>query len=144
MSQNYEYSLSLRFHHPSIDPLAISKELRMRPKGHWRAGSPRKNPVGRPLGGTRHDTYWSKGITPGFVKVPGNKLAERALSLLLKRLAAHKRFLSRLRGSGGAVEIWISTYGTSNYSLVATPETIRALSNLGATLIIDTYPCRQN
>src|SRR5882762_5634902 len=109
MSQRYEYCVGLRVHHPSIDPRAISRKLKMRPHISWRVGEPRVTPAGILLSGIRRDTYWAKTITPGWAKVPAGKFAEEKLIKLMKRLRPHARFLRGLRRTGGTVEIWLSS-----------------------------------
>ena len=144
MSQRYEYSVGLQMHHPSIDPRAISRRLKMRPRISWRVGEPRVTPVGTPLSGIRQDTYWSKTITPGGAKVPRGRIAEEKLATLMKRLRPHASFLKGLRRTGGTVEIWISSYSTANYSFTLEPALIKSIHDLGCELIIDVYPYRQN
>jgi hypothetical protein len=143
MSQRYEYSIGLRVHHPSIDPLAISRELKMRPRISWRAGEPRTTPTGTALPGRRTGTYWSKAINPHGTKVPTGKVAEEELRKLVKRLRPHGRFVRGLQRTGGTVEIWLSSYSTRNYSFIFMPELMQSIQNIGCTLIVDVYPYRQ-
>jgi hypothetical protein len=144
MSQRYEYSVGLRVHHPSIDPRAISRGVKMRPRVSWRAGEPRATPVGTGLPGTRKDTYWSKTINPRGTKVPSGKAAEAELRKLVQRLRPRGRFLKRLQRTGGTVEIWLSSYGTTNYTFIFVPELSKSIHDLGCQLIVDIYPYRQN
>jgi hypothetical protein len=46
----YEFTISLRIRHPSIEPLTITKMLGIEPQHTWKAGDARRSPVG---GGTR-------------------------------------------------------------------------------------------
>lgn len=124
MSQRYEYSIALRVHHPSIDPRAISRKLKMRPRIYWRVGEPRASPTDTPMPGIHNDTYWSKTLTPGGVKVPTQKTAETKLT--------------------GTVAIWISSYSTTNYSFIFEPTLIQSIHDLGCELIVDVYPYPQN
>jgi hypothetical protein len=143
MSQRYEYSLALRIHHPSADPRNISRALRMRPRVSWRVGEPCVSLGGTPLPGLRSDTYWSKNVTPGGVKVPRGSVAEVSLTTLMKRLRRHARFLRTLLRTGGRVEVWLSCYGTQNYSFIIPPTLIASLNALGCQFIVDVYPYRQ-
>jgi hypothetical protein len=143
MSQRYEYSLALRIHHPSLNPRDISRALGMRPGVSWHVGEPRVSPDGAPLPGVRRDTYWSKTLTPGGVGVPRGTLAEAKVSALMKRLRGKATFLSRLRRTGGRVEIWISSYSTHNYSFVLPPALVTSISKLGCEFVVDIYPYRQ-
>jgi hypothetical protein len=88
--------------------------------------------------------YWYKTITPGGVKVPSEKIATQTISELLIRLRRHAQFLRRLKRSGGIIEIWLSTYSTTNYSFILTPELIESIGRLGCVLIVDVYPYKQN
>jgi Domain of unknown function (DUF4279) len=144
MSQRYEYSVGLRIQHPAVDPRAISRSLGMRPRISWRVGEPRVTPVGTLLPGLRRETYWSKTITPGGVKVPSGKVAEQTLTKLVKRLSPHRAFLRSLQRTGGTAQFWLSSYSTSNYSFVFTPSLIGLIHDLGCEVIVDVYPYRQN
>jgi hypothetical protein len=143
MGQRYEYCLALRIHHPSVNPREISRTLRMRPRISWYVGEPRASLSGAPLPGVRNDTYWSKTITPCGVKVPRNHVAEVKLTTLVKRLRRHASFFQKLRRTGGRVEVWLSTFGTRNYSFIFPPGLIRELNALGCEFIVDIYPYRQ-
>jgi hypothetical protein len=116
----------------------------MRPRVSWRAGEPRATPAGTALPGTRKDTYWSKTINPRGTKVPSGKTAEAELHKLLRHLRHHARFLKGLLRTGGTVEIWLSSYSTTNYSFIFVPELIKSIGDLGCQLIVDVYPYRQN
>jgi hypothetical protein len=143
MSQRYEYSLALRIHHPSLDPRDISRALRMRPRISWRVGEPRASLSGETLPGVRRDTYWSKTLTPGGIKVPRGTTAEAKVTTLMKRLRGRTVFLRRLRRTGGRVEIWISSYSTHNYSFVFPSALATSFAKLGCEFIVDVYPYKQ-
>jgi hypothetical protein len=96
------------------------------------------------LSGIRKDTYWSKIITPGGTEVPAGKIAGDNLTKLMKRLGPHRRFLRGLQRTGGSIEIWLSSYGTTNYSFIFAPALIESIHDLGCKLIVDIYPYRQN
>ncbi|MDE2447742.1 MAG: hypothetical protein KGO22_02145 [Gammaproteobacteria bacterium] len=51
----YEFTVSLRIRHPTIDPATISAMLGIEPQHTWRAGEPRCDPAGAELGGAHHD-----------------------------------------------------------------------------------------
>jgi hypothetical protein len=57
-TKEYSYDVSLRFHHPSIDPAVITAALCLKPRWAWRAGEPRRTPRGDPLEGERRNSYW--------------------------------------------------------------------------------------
>lgn len=143
LTQYYEYSLCLRMHHPSMDPKVISRRLRMRPGISWRVGDERVTPTGRRLEGHRHDTYWSKTITPGGIKVPSGRTAEHKVAQLMKRLRPHAQILAEICNTGGRVELWISSYGVRNYSFIFPPELVASIHALGCELILDVYPYKQ-
>src|SRR6185312_5049318 len=54
----YEFTVSLRIRHPTIDPDTITAALGIQPQHCWRAGEPRCDPAGAELGGTYRDSYW--------------------------------------------------------------------------------------
>lgn len=143
-THGYEYSVDLRMHHPSIDPKLISRKLRMRPVHSWRVGDRRMTPAGTQLEGHRQDSYWSKPITPKWVRVPSGNTAEDKIAKLIERLRPHTRFLKHFRTTGGRVEIWLSSYSTRNYCFVLSPRLVESIQRLGCELILDIYPYQQN
>lgn len=59
----YEFTVSLRIRHPTIDPAKISAALGIEPQHIWRAGEPRCDAAGVELGGAHHDSYWMGRLT---------------------------------------------------------------------------------
>jgi hypothetical protein len=139
----YEYTVGLRIHHPSLDPRRISRRMKMRPHISWQVGDARTTPKGNPLPGVRADTYWSKSLISGWVRVPRGKSAEDALAQVLRPLRAHARFLRGIRSDGGRIELSLSSYSTRNYAFVFPPSLIKLIDRLGLDFIVDVYYPKQ-
>ena len=58
----YQFSISLRIEHPSMDPARITKGLSVEPIRAWQAGMARTTPKGAPLAGTYRESYWNSGF----------------------------------------------------------------------------------
>lgn len=54
----YEFTISLRIRHPSIDPSTITGTLGIEPPHTWKAGAPRRDSGGEDLTGVYRDSYW--------------------------------------------------------------------------------------
>jgi hypothetical protein len=54
----YEFTISLRVRHPSIDPAAVTQTLGIEPQHTWKAGAPRCGPTGEALEGVYRESYW--------------------------------------------------------------------------------------
>src|SRR5205807_10497461 len=53
----YEFTISLRIRHPTIDPAAITRMLGMEPQHTWHSGAPRRGPAGEALDGVYRESY---------------------------------------------------------------------------------------
>ncbi len=54
----YEFTLSLRIRHPSVEPAEITRNLGIEPQHTWRAGDPRRDVAGSEINGTYRESYW--------------------------------------------------------------------------------------
>src|SRR5207248_6512513 len=52
----YEFTISLRIRHPTIDPAAITRMLGMEPQHTWHSGAPRRGPAGEALDGVYRES----------------------------------------------------------------------------------------
>jgi hypothetical protein len=60
----YEFTISLRIRHPSIEPHTITKTLGIEPQHSWKAGDARRSPAGEALEGSYRESYWIARLMP--------------------------------------------------------------------------------
>src|SRR2546430_16547983 len=61
----YEFTISLRIRHPSIEPSTITQTLGFEPQHTWKAGDPRRIPAGEAREGASRESYWMGRLMPG-------------------------------------------------------------------------------
>lgn len=132
----YRYAVSLRFRHPGIDPREITAALGLKPSTSWRADDPRTTPTGRPLGGTRRETYWTCNVAEGGA--PPDSLAN-ALHAVLDTLEPHKALFARKRAEGGRAEFFIGWYIKDSGGEDLDQTLLRRLVEMQIDLGIDSY-----
>jgi hypothetical protein len=135
----YRYSISLRLTHPSIDPAAISKALKLKPSRSWRAGDVRTTPTGSPLKGMWRETYWTSGnLLRG--KWPRGKDLRDAIDELVRQFRARKNFFHKVRDEGGRIEFFIGWFFLGNSGDVLDCDLLARLAELRIDLSFDIYP----
>lgn len=65
MGNPFDYHISFRVTHPTLDAGTITAQLCMTPKFCWTVGEPRKTPKGTPLDGVREESYCTFDIGSG-------------------------------------------------------------------------------
>jgi len=136
----YEFTISLRVRHPSIDPSAITEALGINPQHTWRAGQPRRNEAGEPLDGDYRESYWMGRLmqTPEL-----SSDASSVESVVLNTLALLRRseqFLARLSVEGGVAELHVSLYARENFRLDFPAESLTLLGRFGLAIALEIYP----
>jgi hypothetical protein len=132
--KDYEYIVSLRFWHPTIDPREISSELGRQPGRQVRIGEPRKTPKGRLLEGTQRESYWSMDVSGSMFQPTTSLDAEAVIAMLLKELTPHMEFLVGLHKSGGKGVIQLTSSSARSYAIELPPEMLHQCSQLGLGL----------
>jgi hypothetical protein len=148
------FELALRIRHPSMDPAAISRELRLEPEHSFKAGEPRASSSGIAAAavhgescwlGTLDPSAWSADLAafvmPNQARTPATKERLRAvvmdslgmaLTLAASQfLRAHGEFFRRLQSEGGDVGLIVELPAASALSFTLTPQVARVLSDLG-------------
>jgi hypothetical protein len=137
---NNEYKISLRFRHPSLDPVHITSALGFTPSRCWRAGEPRHTPKGTPLGGNYSHSYWTARFAEG--RWPGRSLAE-AMSDLVDQLQARKDFFRQISSGGGKAELFVGWFFEGRGGVVFDCDLLSRMADLGIDLSLDIYPPNQ-
>ena len=140
--QDYDYSISLRVHHPSMDPGDVTAEFGLRPFRHWQAGDARSTPTGRPLEGTYSDTYWCANLCANV-----NSSSECLEAALLRHsggLSPHQAFISHVLDSGGKVEFYVGVFGPASFGFEFEPSLLEQIAAMGLALSVEIYGAPQN
>jgi hypothetical protein len=135
----YEFTVSLRIRHPSLDPAQITSSLDLAPKNAWRAGTPRRGPNDEPLPGMYRETYWSAPLGEDSWRRSAPIALEPFLLNHLRLLAAHADFLQQLVAEGGSCELFVGLAGSGEIGLEVPPPLLRLLADLHCTLSFDIY-----
>jgi hypothetical protein len=117
-----------------MDPIKISKKLRLNPTCSWLSGSQRKTPKGRQLGGVNDFSYCLFTL-----ERTENEMIE-SLRSFLNKLEEHKRFLAFVSKSGGRSEIYLSLFVTKNSGDVFDWSMLAKFGELHISLALDVYP----
>ncbi|MDF3832518.1 DUF4279 domain-containing protein [Cupriavidus basilensis] len=136
----YDFAVSLRLIHPTIDPEEITQALSLTPDRMYKAGTPRQTPKGTPLEGVYRETYWYTQLVPEGERSSTVELLEEFLSGLSERFQPYSDFFARVRAEGGRVELFIGTFGDRNYGFEFSPQLLGVLGTLGISLSFDVYP----
>jgi hypothetical protein len=136
----YEFTISLRIRHPSVEPRTITETLGIEPQHTWKAGDPRRGAAGETREGAYRESYWMGRLMPE----PGLSSSRLSVeSVLLQTLAQLRRshaFLEQLSTDGGVAELHISLFVRENFRLDLTPETLGLLGRLGLAVALEIHP----
>jgi hypothetical protein len=136
----YEFTISLRIRHPSIDPARITRTLGMEPQHTWQAGQPRRGPGGEALEGVHRESYWMGRL----MEEPQLALAGVSVETVLLQALAHLRrsqsFLEQLHAEGGAAELHVSLFARSDFRLELSTQSLALLGRLGLAVALDVHP----
>jgi len=125
----FNYAVSLRVRHPSMDLSVLTDKLRLEPEHKWKAGEPRRSPTGSALGGNHRDSYWS-ALLPAQMVGPSSMPLEQFFSQQLVQLGRHRELLSQLERDGGQVSLLVEVAPTANASLTFTSASARKLADM--------------
>jgi hypothetical protein len=152
--QPLPFQLSLRIRHPSMDPTAISKELRIEPEYAFRAGQPRASKSSVAPAAVHTESYWLAPLDPWswfgilpFQQPPGKAIPQDiidyavtrnltgAIGLCAVRLEkSHAPLLHTIRSEGGEISLLV-TLSPSAVDTFSLPLQIsRTFGELGITL----------
>jgi hypothetical protein len=147
------FELALRIRHPSMDPAAISRELRLEPEHSFKVGEPRTSSSGIAAAavhgescwlGTLDPQTWSPEQTafdmPARTRTSATKERLRAMVMdslgMALTLAAshflrsHGDFFRRLQSEGGDVGLIVELPAASAQSFTLTPQVAKIFADL--------------
>jgi hypothetical protein len=135
----YEFTLSLRIRHPSIDPAEITRALAIEPQHTWKAGESRRGPADETLAGVYRESYWMGRLTEGPQLSSDSKTVEGVLLETLVQLRRVEPFLATIREGGGEAEFHVSLYARESFRLELASSLLSVLGRLGVAVAFDVY-----
>ena len=136
----YEFTVSLRLRHPAIDPAEITQTLGIEPQHTWKAGEPRRDPVGGALEGIYRVSYWMGRLMDEPQLSSARLSVESVLLQILARLRRSYDFLEQLHAEGGVAELHISLYAREDFRFELSGESLGLLGRLGLAVALEVHP----
>lgn len=136
----YEFTISLRIRHPSVDPRTITETLGIEPQHTWKAGDPRRGAAGEAREGAYRESYWMGRLMHEPELSSGRLSVESVLLQTLAQLRRSHSFLQQLSNGGGVAELHVSLFVRENFRLDLTPETLGLLGRLGLAVALEIHP----
>jgi hypothetical protein len=140
----YEFTISLRIRHPSIDPTRITRTLGVEPQHTWQAGAPRRGPAGEALERVHHESYWMGRLMEEPQLALAGVSVESVLMQALAQLRRSQGFLEQLHAEGGAAELHVSLFARTDFRLELSAQSLALLGRLGLAVALDVHPQPSN
>lgn len=137
---DYEFTMSLRIRHPSVEPAEITRILGLSPQHTWRAGDPRRDPAGGVLEGAYRESYWMGRVMSEPELASDRMGVESEMLRVLAQLRKSAGFLETLKSENGAAELLVSIFAREEFRLEFDPESLVLLGRLGLTVAIEIKP----
>lgn len=135
----YEFTISLRIRHPTIDPAVITETLGIQPQHCWKAGEPR-DAAGADRAGVYRDSYWI-GRLLDEPQLSSEELSVESLLLrTLTQLRRSQSFLEQLSAGGSVAELFVSVFTRGNFRLELSADLLSLLSRLRLSVALDLQP----
>jgi hypothetical protein len=136
---DYEFTVSLRIRHPSIDPSRITQTLGIEPQHTWKTGDRRRGPAGADLEGVYRESYWMGRLMEP--QLSSDELSvESVLMRTLTQLRRAQDFLEQLHTDGGVAELHVSLFARESFRLDLSAESLALLGRLGLAVALDVHP----
>ncbi|HEX4267447.1 MAG TPA: hypothetical protein VHY36_06160 [Steroidobacteraceae bacterium] len=139
----YEFTVSLRIRHPTIDPAVITAALGIQPQHTWQAGQARCDEAGAEVGGQYHESYWMGGLMDEPQVSSGSVSLEGAIVKILTHLRRAQSFLEELNAQGGVAELLVSLYARDDFRLELPSDSLTLLGRLHLAVALDVHPHSQ-
>ena len=136
----YEFTVSLRLRHPTIDPSRITQTLGIEPQHTWKAGDPRRGPAGGALAGIYRESYWMGRLMNEPQLSSARLSVESVLLQVLAQLRRSHDFLEQLHTEGGVAELHVSLYAREDFRFELSGESLGLLGRLGLAVALEVHP----
>jgi len=136
----YEFTVSLRIRHPSIEPSSITEMLGIEPQHTWKAGEPRRDPGSGDRAGVYRESYWMGRLMEEPQLSSAQVSVETVLLQTLTQLRRSQPFLEQLSADGGVAELSISLFARENFRLELSSDSLALLGRLRLSVALDIQP----
>jgi Domain of unknown function (DUF4279) len=136
----YEFTVSLRIRHPSIEPSRITEALGIEAQHTWKAGEPRRDPAGGDSTGVYRESYWMGRLMDEPQLSSGQTSVETVLLHTLNQLRRSQSFLEQLSTEGGIAELFVSLFARENFRLELSADSLALLGRLRLAVALDVQP----
>ena len=139
---DYNYCVTLKITHPTLDPSEITEALGAKAIRSWKFGEPRISTKGKLLKGLNKESFWSLDLHEEKRLQASSIYLEDFISDQNIRFKEHEIFFHNLIKSGGYIEYFIGWFGTSNINMCVTlsPELLLETAKLHISVSVCAYP----
>ncbi len=135
----YEFTMSLRIRHPTIDPTRITRTLGIEPQHSWCAGEQRRDPGGTPLEGVHRDSYWMGRLTEDPRLSGGAFSVESLLDQAFSQLRRSQELFDELHAGGGSAELNVTLVAGADFRLDLSADAVGAFGRLGLAITLEVH-----
>lgn len=137
---DYEFTVSLRIRHPTVDPATITATLGIQPQHTWRAGQARRDAAGVELGGAHHDSYWMGKLMDEPQLSSESASVEGVILRTLNNLRRVQSYLEKLNSEGGVAELHVSLYARDDFQVELPSDALALLARLHLAVALHVHP----
>ena len=132
----YYYKILLRFYHPSIDPIEITKQLNIEPDIHYKKGEQRISQNGTLLEETNKTSFWC-----AVYRTVDERLFFKEIEAMVEYFFMHNQTLFRkIEKEGGTSQIYVQLPGSKNIGDILKPKTLKTITDLNIELALEVFP----
>jgi uncharacterized protein DUF4279 len=136
----YEFTISLRIRHPTIDPATITQTLGIEPQHTWRVGDRRRDPAGGEREGVYRESYWMGHLMEAPQLSSERSSVEIVLLQTLAQLRRSHCFLEQLHNDGGVAELHVSLFARETFRLELAADALALLGRLSLAVALEVHP----
>jgi hypothetical protein len=133
----YEFTMSLRIRHPTMDPARITQSLGIEPQHSWRAGEPRCDPAGAPIEGAYRESYWMTRLIEDPRLSGGTFSVESLLDQTFSQLRRSQQLFEELQADGGVAELDVTVFARKDFRLDLSADVLAAFGRLGLAIALE-------
>lgn len=137
--KDFDYTVSLRIRHPSIDPREITKQLGFSPQHSWRAGDRKGESGGESREGKYRETYWLARVPMAPAEMGQDLPLDNALMFALLQIKRCDGFWNSLLAGGGSARLIVEAYGGDDFTLELSQPTLAMLVRFRIAISVDVH-----